>query len=418
MGAEHKAEIERMKALLEQARAERGAETEEPIPDLYSTPTSRFGIGTPKLHREMFTHLQLERKRLMEHRARAMDPDDNRANAYIQPLQSKVAKQRMVTTTQMDNLHTTPSFRTAVQSAFCHPLSILKDLHGRTIHYTAKVNVKVDAFGDKIKNASAIPGPQGRLAFHNRLQSSLSNMLSDADIRHDGGVHSYDRTCARVFRDVVNIPDDDVEGNKKLRDGAKPDLITWATSVDRREPKGTGVDIGQHNTFIDIKTMGPTADYITAATDNEPGASVQSRQRKVSPKYRSTLRQADRDYNGTQPGEVGPAEARLDEFHRGLVSGPVVGPYGETSPDLDSILDTCSARIATKRGRFLDREPRVLKQLALQELRRDMLLTIDRGWSALIMNAIPSMTQDRPEHRRRSEAQRNCAQHHFFRRRR
>ena len=92
--------------------------------------------------------------------------------------------------------------------------------------------------------------------------------------------------------------------------------------------------------------------------------------------------------------EVGAAEARLDEFHRGLVSGPVVGPYGETSPDLDSILDTCSTRIATKRGRFLDREPRVLKQLALQELRRDMLLTIDRGWSALIMNAIPSMTQD------------------------
>ena len=70
--------------------------------------------------------MQLERKRLMEHRARAMDPDDNRANAYIQPLQSKVAKQRMVTTTQMDNLHTTPSFRTAVQSAFGHPLSILK----------------------------------------------------------------------------------------------------------------------------------------------------------------------------------------------------------------------------------------------------------------------------------------------------
>jgi len=354
----------------------------------------------------------------MEHRAREMAGDDNRANAYMQPLQSKLAKQIMVMPAQTSNLHTTPSFRTSVQYAFARPLSLLKDLRGRTIHYTAKVNVTVDAFGDKIKNASAIPGPEGRLAFHNRIQSSLSTMLSDADIRHAGGVNSYDRSCARVFRDVVNIPEDDVEGNKKLRDGAKPDLITYGTSVDRREPAGTGVDIGQHNTFIDIKTQGPSDEYISAARDNEPGAGVLSRQHKVSPKYRNTLRQADIDYNGTQPGEVGPAEARLDEFHRGLVSGPVVGPYGETSPDLDSILDTCTTRIANKRGRYIDREPKILKQLALQELRRDMLLTIDRGWAALIMNAIPSMSPDRPGHRRRSEAQRNCAQHHFFRRRR
>ena len=87
-----------------------------------------------------------------------------------------------------------------------------------------------------------------------------------------------------------------------------------------------------------MKTLGFGREYLNGARLNEPGAGVQWRQRHVSPEYHRTLQQADRNYNGTQPGEVGPAEARLNEFHGGLVLAPVVGPYGETSPNMDSIL--------------------------------------------------------------------------------
>ena len=106
---------------------------------------------------------------------------------------------------------------------------------------------------------------------------------------------------------------------------------------------------------------GPTKEYFLAARDNVPGAGVQSRQLKVAPGYRNHARALDQEIHDTATDEVGPVEARLNEFQRGLVSGPVVGPYSETSPDLDAILDTCATRIAADRGRYVCRDPKVLK---------------------------------------------------------
>ena len=117
---------------------------------------------------------------------------------------------------------------------------------------------------------------------------------------------------------------------------------------------------------------------------------------------------------------MGLIEARLNEFQRGLVSGPVVGPYSETSPDLDAILDTCATRIAADRARYVSQDPNVLKQLALQSLRQEMLATIDKGWAAVIINGIENQDQgpDEPRRRRFQDRQWNCDEHHRRHRRR
>ena len=179
------------------------------------------------------------------------------------------------------------------------------------------------------------------------------------------------------------------------------DLAVYGANVARREPAGTGVDIGEHDTLLDIKTLGPTKEYFLATRDNVPGAGVLSRQRKVAPGYRNHARALDREIHGTAPGAVGPVEARLNEFQRGLVSGPVVGPYSETSPDLNATLDTCATRIAADRARYVSRDPNVLKQLALQSLRQEMLVTIDKGWADVIINGIENQDQGPDEPRRR-----------------
>ena len=200
----------------------------------------------------------------------------------------------------------------------------------------------------------------------------------------------------------------------------KPDLAVYGANVARREPAGTGVDIGEHDTLLDIKTLGPTKAYFIATRDNTPGAGVLSRQRKVAPAYRNHARALDREIHGTAPGAVGLIEARLNEFQRGLVSGPVVGPYSETSPDLDAILDTCATRIAANRARYVSQDPNVLKQLALQSLRQEMLVTIDKGWAAVIINGIENQDQgpDEPRRRRGQDRQWNCDEHHRRHRRR
>ena len=62
----------------------------------------------------------------------------------------------------------------------------------------------------------------------------------------------------------------------------------------------------------------------------------------------------------------------------------------------------------------------VLKQLALQSLRQEMLVTIDKGWAAVIINGIENQDQgpDEPRRRRGQDRQWNCDEHQRRHRRR
>ena len=326
-------------------------------------------------------------------------------------------------TPRLRNLYDSRSFRISIQSSFACPLGDLAARRGRTTHHTASGDLRDDVFGNSLKNASSTPGCRGRVYFHNNIQDALSATLTRARVNHAGGPHSQDRACSRIFRDAIyggdNPPGDEDEGDSRRR-AIRPDLAVYGANVARREPAGTGVDIGEFNTLIDVKTHGPTKEYFLAARDNVPGAGVQSRQLKVAPGYRNHARALDQEIHDTATGEVGPVEARLNEFQRGRVSGPVVGPYSEVSPDFAAILDTCATRIAADRGRYVCRDPKVLKQLALQSLRQEMLATIDKGWAAVIINGIENQDQgpDEPRRRRGQDRQWNCDEHHRRHRRR
>ena len=60
---------------------------------------------------------------------------------------------------------------------------------------------------------------------------------------------------------------------------------------------------------------------------------MERRAKKLPKEYRDKLAPLDRKYHGTQPGQTGPLVRRLDGLE-----GLVVGPWGEASKDLHSLV--------------------------------------------------------------------------------
>lgn len=68
-------------------------------------------------------------------------------------------------------------------------------------------------------------------------------------------------------------------------------------------------------------------------------------------KYIRKAKLADRRYNNTGPGQVGPIETRLSTFPQ--TTGLVFGAYGEASESVECLLRMCAKRIAALKWRSL-----------------------------------------------------------------
>ena len=77
---------------------------------------------------------------------------------------------------------------------------------------------------------------------------------------------------------------------------------------------------------------------------------VATRAGKVPGEYRSALRKADRDFNGTPRGTVGPAEALLATFR---VVPLVVGHFAEGSEGLLDLIGRTARALSAHRWRSL-----------------------------------------------------------------
>ena len=108
--------------------------------------------------------------------------------------------------------------------------------------------------------------------------------------------------------------------------------------------------------------------------------------------YLKTARDLDQKFYNTQPGDVGPIEAKLSEFgardgpNPRAVVGLVLGAFGELS---NSCYSLCSAIARVNAARVLSfwkMPPKHALALCKQKILRFWGLTAQRGWARLILD--------------------------------
>ena len=109
---------------------------------------------------------------------------------------------------------------------------------------------------------------------------------------------------------------------------------------------------------------------------------VDKRAEQLHEEYVRKAKKVDRDYVGTQPGNVGPVQAKLLSFER--VRGLVFGAFGEASQAVHQLIDTlANSRVSVagpqraKRG--VERSVEAERALAVGHLRRRISVTACRA---------------------------------------
>ena len=96
----------------------------------------------------------------------------------------------------------------------------------------------------------------------------------------------------------------------------------------------------------ELKCIGYTKTHHTEATIQDRAGAVKLRAEQIAAEYRAKARTADRKFNHTPQGTVGPVETRLKSY--GAIGALVIGPRAEISKDLDSLI-TRAANIGGER---------------------------------------------------------------------
>ena len=150
------------------------------------------------------------------------------------------------------------------------------------------------------------------------------------------------REAFGIFSHKINQAARRAGTDDKRREGKVPDL--------ELDPfRRTGPDpVYKEHTLLEHKTVSYGLQYQHAITRR--CHVVATRAGKVPGEYRSALRKADRDFNGTPRGTVGPAEALLATFR--LVP-LVVGHFAEGSEGLLDLIGRTARALSAHRWRSL-----------------------------------------------------------------
>ena len=124
---------------------------------------------------------------------------------------------------------------------------------------------------------------------------------------------------------------------------------------------------------------------IVSQSRYKPGGverAVDKRAEQLHEEYVRKAKKVDRDYVGTQPGNVGPVQAKLLSFER--VRGLVFGAFGEASQAVHQLIDTlANSRVSVagpqrvKRG--VQRSVEAERALVVGHLRRRISVTACRA---------------------------------------
>ena len=188
------------------------------------------------------------------------------------------------------------------------------------------------------------------------------------------------------------------ESTARQLNGIIADLIVDFTSVASSAPDGSSAAESLFDlvkTLCDLKTLACGGAYknFTASNLNDPGTfPVEKRSAKVHKDYLKSARDLDHKFHNTQPGEVGPIEAKLLEY--GAKDGPnphavvglVLGAFGELSTSCYSLCTAIARVNAARVLSFWEMPPKHALALCKQKILRFWGLTAQRGWARLILD--------------------------------
>ena len=120
---------------------------------------------------------------------------------------------------------------------------------------------------------------------------------------------------------------------------------------------------------------------------------MERRKQLLQGEYRNPLAALDKEYHGTQEGDVGPLVRRLQGF--GPLQGLVIGAFQEASKDLHTLLETLAESKLRSRGLARGREGTEQERaIILAGFRRELSMAGAKANSACLLERVTKLGED------------------------
>ena len=178
-------------------------------------------------------------------------------------------------------------------------------------------SVTIDLFGDAVMNCDDLPGDTWRHR-HDTVKTALVSECIDAKLPHDCEVYGL---FADLLPAAAQVDGGGLEWNR-ARQGLIPDFRLRLPTQE-----------GTTDSLAELKLTSAGKTWYPRGVQ---GRGTDRRANGLSTLYKNKLAGYDTRYHGTGPGQSGPLVQRLDSY--GKLWGLVVGPWGDGSKDLHSLI--------------------------------------------------------------------------------
>ena len=365
-----------------------------------------FGLGVKKLQKAICDEVKILRAKVMDMRAVALPKDDQRRIAYLSRRNDNFARQLLFGCPDNRVPFKPLEFQVAVQRAFGVPLTFIKAITGRLVHYGDKNEHSfiVDRYGNRIMTQTKCKGDHTR-TLHNAFQAAVTVSLNHCGIPFKAAskwnkqtkgmlgnlLDPIERAC-----DAARTPRE--KGAKKRQiNGIIPDLILDVRNAifNQLISYTTPTWFDQVETICDVKTLSPhdSSGYFSIA-DTDSVKPIDKRARKVHSEYTKAAQILDKEYYpDTPPGSMGPVEtfilrhgpsATHPRAHE--VTGFGVGAFGELSAECSELCNLVArVQAVSYMAYYDDKTPKEAFDAQRPQIRRFWGLTTQVGWARLII---------------------------------
>ena len=194
----------------------------------------------------------------------------------------------------------------------------------------------IDRFGDAVMNCKHLPGDTWRQR-HDTGKLAIVYECLNAGLVHDCEV--YGLFADLIPANAVTQRGDSLEWGR-ARQGLVPDFKI-------RVPTPEG--LSDH--LAELKFIGAGVTWFPRGVR---GKGTDRRASGLPLLYKRALERLDRSHHNTAPGQTGPLVRRLQSY--GKLEGLVVGPWGEVSKDLHTLVKTMADCKVAAKARALGRD--------------------------------------------------------------
>jgi hypothetical protein len=260
------------------------------------------------------------------------------------------------------------AFTEAMASHLCLPSPSVV-LGGWVGKNTVRGGAVIDQFGDAVMNCKYLPGDTWRQR-HDTGKLAIVNECVNAGLVHDCEVYG-------LFADLIPAQAENHRGEDlqwgRARQGLVPDFRL-------RLPTPEG--LADH--LAELKFVSAGVSWFPRGVR---GKGTDRRAAGLAQLYKKALQRLDSRYHHTAADQTGPLVRRLQSY--GKLEGLVVGPWGEGSKDLHSLVKTIADVKVAAKARALGREISD-KELGIvvAQVRKYLSVTFIRAQSLCLLNRL------------------------------